>query len=1124
MKKNSFILLLFVLICSSLFAQQNTFIRTYNLSGMHGGLALAVMEDGGFVGTGQHSENGSTCKIYVYRIDECGNIIWFNLYGSGSGGGVSIDATSDEGVVIAADGSKIIKIDASGNPEWERNYSICSGYMTSVIQTSDDGYFAGGQTGILLKLDNQGDIIWSADISGNYVHALDEFPNGDLMYFSWDGSTIWLGRVTSNGVLVWEREYYSGSSSSDGHNTWGGEALVDTERERIIVASNHNSASGGVLVSSFDYNGNLVAMNSFGSSGSDFVRSIDIADDGGYIIGGGSYGLNTSANNVTQTAGVTPESLSGRDILLFKIDTNINFQWASVIGGANSEKAIGVRTNKDNGYTISAYTDGSFFNADYFDPLFIKTDSLGRVGCQQYSPVLTQMPYTTTINSTSSFILVSSNSTQISSTFTSINPSDYYMCLDCSTTPFFTISDTTLCVGDTTWFVNQSGGLICNQNWYVDGVIISGPADSVPFVFNSSGIHNIKLETTCGNNYVDYNLDFYVNNIKLYVTDTSEYNGYEISCFGNNDGFIETYATSPFPPVQYNWSTSNPAQSNQYNMTAGSYNLQLTDDYGCVFDTTFILVEPTQIISSYSVPILSTAGYNLLCSVDQNGSIDLTVSGSVPSSTVPYYSYQWSNGSQSEDLFNLSAGVYHYTVTDLNNCVTSDSVIITAPTLDIQQNINHVSCHNGIDGSISLSVSGSASPYYVFWDNNIDPSLLVAGSYSYQIIDSIGCVYLDTLIVNEPSPYVVSENISHVSCYGLNDGSISLSVSGSTPPYTIDWFGVSTNNMYAGTYNFTILDANQCPYSEIAIINQPNPIDVTFGISLPHCPYSNNGEIGTSIVGGISPYNENWFGFNPSSLTVGTYDYVVTDSNGCSDTSVLNLVSESDMYIVEESIDASCKGFCDGLTDLVVSNGISPYTINWLGVNPDSLCVGVHYYEIFDSLGCLYSDSVLITAPDSINASISQVGNLLTVNATGGVPPYSYNWFSQTNQLGTGDTLLVSGFGNYYCIAYDEQHCQSDTVVFLYSVSSLDNLYLSDLSIYPNPSKNIVNIEISSIDKIDLKVSIYDVFGRNIFYDFEENIKGMYSKQVNLSYYSKGVYLLKVDTGFGVIFKKIVHN
>ena len=89
-------------------------------------------------------------------------------------------------------------------------------------------------------------------------------------------------------------------------------------------------------------------------------------------------------------------------------------------------------------------------------------------------------------------------------------------------------------------------------------------------------------------------------------------------------------------------------------MTAGSYNLQLTDDYGCVFDTSFVLHEPTPLISNYNMPNIN--GYNI-CFNSMDGSIDLTVSGSVPSTTVPYYSYQWSNGSQSEDLFNLSAGV-----------------------------------------------------------------------------------------------------------------------------------------------------------------------------------------------------------------------------------------------------------------------------------------------------------------------------------------------------------------------------------------------------------------------------------------------------------------------------------
>ena len=218
----------------SVIGQQNTFIRTYNLPGMNGGLSLAVMNDGGFVGTGQHSDGGGPCRIYAYRIDECGNIIWFNLYNSG--GGVSIDATFDNGVIIAADDKRLLKIDSLGNPEWERSYSSVSGYMTSVIQTIDTGYFAAGQYGQLLRLDSLGDVIWSAQVSGSNIHALDEFPNGDLMYFSWDGTSFWVGRVSNQGVLVWERSYTSGSSG-ESHNDWAGEALIDTNINRIVIAS-----------------------------------------------------------------------------------------------------------------------------------------------------------------------------------------------------------------------------------------------------------------------------------------------------------------------------------------------------------------------------------------------------------------------------------------------------------------------------------------------------------------------------------------------------------------------------------------------------------------------------------------------------------------------------------------------------------------------------------------------------------------------------------------------------------------------------------------------------------------------------------------------------------------------
>ena len=244
----------------SVIGQQNTFIRTYNLPGMNGGLALAVMEDGGFVGTGQHHDPGfGDCRIYVYRIDECGNIIWFNLYGD-YGGGMAIDGTYDNGVVIAAYPGAILKLDSLGNPEWHKTYSSVDGnFMTSVIQTTDSGYFAGGQNGQLLKLDNLGDVVWSANVSGTSIHALDEFPNGDLMYFSWDGGSFWVGRVSPLGILIWENQYSSGGSG-ESHNDWAGEALIDTNLSQIVVASNSSNNSGDVLVTSIDYNGNIITF------------------------------------------------------------------------------------------------------------------------------------------------------------------------------------------------------------------------------------------------------------------------------------------------------------------------------------------------------------------------------------------------------------------------------------------------------------------------------------------------------------------------------------------------------------------------------------------------------------------------------------------------------------------------------------------------------------------------------------------------------------------------------------------------------------------------------------------------------------------------------------------------
>ncbi len=1111
--KNKLIILLMFL-CVALFSQNNTFIRTFNVPGMNGGLALAVMKDGGFVGTGQHSHNGGACYTYIYRIDECGNILWFNLYGSG-GGGVAIDATNDGGVVVSASNGNIIKVDSLGAPEWQKTFDAFGSYVTSVIQTSDNGYLVGSQSGYLVKLNVSGDVVWGASLSGGAIHALGEFPDGDFMFFKYTNHDVHLGRVSSLGNLVWDR-YYSSGTSQDSHNDWAGEALIDTNQNTIIAASNTNLVGNGVLVTQFDYNGNLINSNGFSSSlGGEFVRSIDLTEHGGYIIGGGTHGLNTSASNVSQIPGITPDDLSGRDILLFKVDTNINFQWASVIGCSGSDKAIGVRSNKDNGYTVSAYTDGGFFNAQSYDPLFIKTDSLGQIGCQQYSPVLNQNNVAISPSNTSYFSSAPVTSYSSVPSYFSIAPSDYYMCLDCSTTPFFTISDTTLCVGDTTWFVNNSSGLICNQNWFVDGVIISGPADSVPFVFSTPGLHNIKLETSCGATYVDYQIDFYVNNLKLYVTNISDYNSYEISCYGYNDGFIETYATSPFPPVNYNWSTLNPSSSDQFNMYAGLYDLQLTDEFGCVFDTTFLLIEPTPLIYSSTVSLMN--GYNVTCNGGQDGYIDLTVNGSVPA-----YNYLWNNGDTTEGLGNLGAGEYYVTITDQNGCIVADTIEVNEPILNIQENVVNVNCYGASNGSALVNVSGSTSPYYVFWGNNLNTNFLDAGIYSYQIVDSIGCVYNDSLIVSEPDSFVVLENITNVSCYGGSDGEIVLNISGATPPYVVDWLGFSTANMSAGTYNFTILDLNNCPYSEIAIVSEPNPIDVLNMVIDPTCNNTSDGSVSLQINGGTYPYLVDWGVNNPDSLAVGSYEFIVTDINNCVDTNIVSLVSESNIAVSTIVSAVSCNGFCDGSVDLIIDGGVVPYAINWFGLNAAFLCEGNVTFEVSDALNCSYSETITINTPDSVDLQIDQVGMLLDALVSGGTPPYSYQWFDDSGPISSNQTISLANYGLYNCIAIDQNNCQSDTVSFNYTHLSISEGMNNNIYIYPNPAENEFVIEFNTDSEIALEINLINVLGQYILLDIDDYFIGEYKQSIDISSMSKGVYLVSLKLGDTLFNRKVI--
>ena len=743
--KHFILLLCLMLLFSASQAQKNTFIRTYNLPGMNGGLDLALLSDGGFVGTGQHADGGGTCRVYAYRIDECGNLIWFNLYASG--GGIAINETQNDGIIIGGEmdghGASLLKVDNIGGIEWSKYYSGMGNYMCSAIETSNGSYFIGGE-GVIAKTNQQGDVLWSANVAPGKVHSVDEFSNGDYLYLSLSltGATFYLGRVSANGFLIWENSYGQPGGTYDSHYDWAGDAMID-KNDNIIVTSNSDNDNGNIVISKLDGNGNVMIAKDVGSSSStDLVRSIAEGLNDGFILGGATYGYNTSSvSQITQNIAHAPENLSGRDILLLKFDDLLNLEWSSVIGSSGSDKGIGVRANNDNGYTISAYTDGTFFNANSFDPLFIKTDSVGSVGCQQYSPNLPESSITLNKITTTFFSSSSIVEANFTPTTTNISPSDYFMCLDCSTVPSFYISDTTICVGDTTFFINESSGLLCFQDWYVDGQLIQADTDSIPFVFDVGGLHTIELVTNCGNGSVSFILDIYVNYIDFQITSQSDFNGFEVSCYDFNDGFIETIATSPYPPITFNW-TGGATTSNVYNLTSDDYFLNITDDFGCTIDTVVEVTQPDAITNTIQ-SLFDYNGYDISCYNLNDGEIfSNTIGGVSP------YSYTWAgpNGytSNTEDINSLYAGTYFLNIVDDNGCIYNSNINLNEP-----EGVNAYvvtapdTCSKGI-GFAEVIYSGGVPPIAFLWDDKTTLSYnssLSSGENLVLLTDGNTCVY-----------------------------------------------------------------------------------------------------------------------------------------------------------------------------------------------------------------------------------------------------------------------------------------------------------------------------------------------------------------------------------------------
>jgi subtilisin-like proprotein convertase family protein len=491
---------------------------------------------------------------------------------------------------------------------------------------------------------------------------------------------------------------------------------------------------------------------------------------------------------------------------------------------------------------------------------------------------------------------------------------------------------------------------------------------------------------------------------------------------GNGLGSVDITVNGGALPYAFDWNNGATTED-LVNINEGSYQIVVTDANGCsVYDDATVINESGTLELVWSNVMDETCGNN-------NGSIDIWVQGGNPlGNQNPHYIHQWTNGATTEDLMFIGEGAYQCVITDQDGCQISTPMFevenlagtMAFTTIDIDPEI----CGNG-QGEIELFVAGGAGSYTYVWStgsNQYGIFNVSAGVYSATVSDQNGCsLHTGELeVLNLPGTLALESVVVSDELCGNSQGSINVSLSGGSLPYSTIWNTGSTSedllNLNAGNYSCVINDTNGCEISfNTSVENLQGTLTVLNTVVSNETCGNENGAVQLILNGGTTPYNYIWSNGATSeditNLSSGSYSCIITDFQGCQADAYAVVGNNSGTLHLDNSIltNEQCGGE-NGSINLIVSGTATPFTYNWSNAATTediyNLPAGIYSCIITDALGCsitagpftVNNTSALMSVNYSVtDETCSGANGSIDLSIVGGTNPYSYLWSNGAN-------------------------------------------------------------------------------------------------------------------------------